>query len=243
MIQLNMYKYSQFFIKLFELFFPEKCSVCNKNISYLENSICAVCKNEIFMLDKNRCLVCSGKIIRSKCSICSNRYIYFDKNISIFLYTDIIKLMIHSFKFKSNLRIGQYFSNIIAIKIKEMGVDVDYITAVPMTKKRKQKRGYNQAEVIAKKVAKIINLEYKKLLIEHEKITAQKTLTYNERFLNALDRYAPKKKIDIGDKNIIIIDDVFTTGATINECSRILKKMGARQVFSLTIAFVDIEID
>jgi len=110
-----------------------------------------------------------------------------------------------------------------------------------MNRIKKWERGFNQSELIAKWLSETLNKPYLPLLKEKSHYKTQKTLSYRERFLNILDRYKILNIKKISSKNILIIDDVFTTGATINECARIIKSFGGANVYSLTIARADIK--
>ena len=110
-----------------------------------------------------------------------------------------------------------------------------------MNRVKKWERGFNQSELIAKRLSATLNKPYLSILKEKSSYKTQKTLGYRERFLNIMDRYKIQNIKKIKGKNILIIDDVFTTGATINECARIIKSFGAENVYSLTIARADIK--
>ena len=113
---------------------------------------------------------------------------------------------------------------------------IDLVTFVPMNVTKKWKRGYNQSQLFAKEFSKKHKIRLLKTLIENKNSGIQREMSYSERFLNVIGRYKIYKKSRIKDKNILLIDDIFTSGATINECARILKKNGSKSVFIITIA-------
>jgi ComF family protein len=102
--------------------------------------------------------------------------------------------------------------------------------------KKKWKRGYNHSEDISKVLSGLLKKPYRELLYEKRKRGGQKFLGYRERFLNIINRFGVKKDADFSGRRILLVDDIFTTGATINECARVLRSKGALEVFSLTIA-------
>ena len=113
----------------------------------------------------------------------------------------------------------------------------DIIGAVPIHKKRKDERGYNQSELIAKELAKSIpNLEYKKILTKTKNNKRQSELNKEERIQNVKDVYEIQNKPIIKNKKIVLFDDIYTTGNTVNECSRVLKENGAKEVLAITLA-------
>ena len=103
------------------------------------------------------------------------------------------------------------------------GLDYDLITSVPMNRKKKWERGFNQSELIAMYLSRKMHREYIPLLSEKYGARTQRNLRYKERFLNVINRYRVKNPDLVKGKILLLIDDVFTTGATINECARILK--------------------
>jgi ComF family protein len=111
------------------------------------------------------------------------------------------------------------------------------VTFVPVSRKRRRERGYNQAELIARSFGRSVGVQVKGLLAVSGEGN-QKRMHYHERFLNMVGRFSGTTGLRPG-MSVLLVDDVFTTGATVNECARILKKMGASSVFSLTIARVD----
>ena len=113
----------------------------------------------------------------------------------------------------------------------------DIICAVPIHKKRKAERGYNQSELIARELAKSIpNIKYKNLLIKTKNNKRQSDLKKLERAKNVINVYEMQNRQIIANKRIVLVDDVYTTGNTVNECSRILKQSGAKEILVITLA-------
>ena len=223
------------FINAFiDLFFPTSCIVCRKPVTHQDNHICKECF-ETIKISTDKCPVCSGLLEDGKCAFCTERKVYIDKNICCFDYEDAVRKLMSGYKFRGYKRIAKVF-NLLFVKF---GIDVpkaDVITCVPMTPKKIWKRGYNQSEIFAKELSKQYRIKYLKLLAESKKALAQHDLNITERFFNILGRYTVLKKSRISGKSIILVDDIFTTGATINECARVLKEAGADKVFSIIIA-------
>ena len=121
--------------------------------------------------------------------------------------------------------------------IKAYQYQIDCIIAVPISMKRFWERGYNQADLIAKFLAKKINKKQLKfVLVKTKNNNKQSTLDFQERMLNVSQVYKVFQKNKIKDKTILLIDDIFTTGATVNECSRILKENGAKKIIVAVVA-------
>ena len=168
----------------------------------------------------------------------SKKY-YFDKALSIFKYNKDIATVIHLFKFRNKFILSEFLASFLLEKINEFNDKIDYIAPVPIHKKKLQIRGYNQTVLLTNEFVKhgytnIIN----DLLIKSVQTKAQSELNYSDRVKNLTKSFILNSKyIDtIKGKNILIIDDVFTTGSTANECAKILKRFKANKVFVLTLA-------
>ena len=223
-----------FIYALTDLFSPKFCVVCKTPIVYQDNHICEECLKSI-NIAADRCPICSGSLENGKCVFCSEREVYIDRNICCFDYEGAIKKLMAGYKFRGYKRIAKVFSLLFYNSVSDFP-QADMITSVPMAKKKVWKRGYNQSEIFARELAKLYKLKYSKLLKESKTALVQRELNLTERFFNILGRYAVLKKSYILGKKIILVDDVFTTGATINECARVLKEAGAEKIFSITIA-------
>ena len=122
-------------------------------------------------------------------------------------------------------------------KICEQIKKYDIIIPVPISKKRLKERGYNQSALIAKEIANYLKIEYnEKVLIKIKDNIAQSILEGKDRELNVKDVYKVKDFEKIKNKKILVIDDIYTTGSTVNECSRILKINGAKDIGVFIIA-------
>jgi ComF family protein len=144
--------------------------------------------------------------------------------------------MIFSLKQGTHPELGRFLGRAAADEVMKL-FHPDLVTFVPVSAKRKRERGYNQAEIIARSLGRSIKKPVRDSLRVRESGN-QKSMHYNERFLNMIGRFCGEGDSCLG-RSVLLVDDVFTTGATVNECARILKKMGASSVFSLTIARVD----
>ena len=207
------------------LIFPQCCLTCGK-ISH--KIICQKCKNNI------------EKHAIYKIQSTENRKFYFENQIYIFNYENYIRNLILSYKFHDKSYLYKIFAEIIIKneKIYSFLKKYDIMTQVPIHKKRKKQRGYNQSELIAKEIAKNIeNISYEKnILIKNKNTLPQSTLNKNERYKNVQGVYEIINKERIENKKIILFDDIITTGNTANECAKILKENGAKEVLLLTIA-------
>ena len=221
-----------------DILFPMYCISCGISISNRSNCVCESCFSKISPV-VGGCEYCSGRIVDGRCTVCSDRMWYIDKNICVAEYSGVMKEVVKHYKFHKRKRIYKRFTKQIADVIDSSDMHFDFVTPVPMNSRKKWERGFNQSELLAGSVARLYGKQCRSVLREKNATGSQKEMGYRERFLHILDRYEVNRDDVVKDKSVLLIDDVLTTGATINECGRILKNAGAFQVFSVTIARAD----
>lgn len=218
---------------ILSIIYPNRCIGCGEILKAGNNRwVCDDCRYHFEIRDYKKCNVC-GRIIyhRGNCRICNSEKIYFDKGYSVFEYKEAVRNAIREFKYKGMFRYGEFFGKIMAEYAKNnIKTKFDYVTAVPLHCKRYRSRGYNQSEILAKAVAEALGAEYKELLIRHINTKPQNSLDRKERIKNIKGAFLIKDEISVANKNILIIDDIFTTGSTVNECSKVLKSNKASKV-------------
>lgn len=169
---------------------------------------------------------------------CKSKPPFFKKAVSAFLYEDGIPVLISKFK---NGR--PHLKELFADKIAECLIgfpEIDCITYVPLTKKSAYKRGYNQSKLLAKSLSKRIQTPAICGAIKRVKSgKAQKGLTGEQRIENVKGAFKVVKLDKFKDKNVLLVDDVLTTGSTVDEICRILLKARARDVYVATVASVE----
>lgn len=210
---------------MLDLIYPPVCGICGKiNKKYL----CTKCIQNLKSYEIN-------KIENYK----NDKNKYFDYAIKTFRYENIIRSKIIDYKFNEKAYLSKTFQKMITKneKIYRFLKKYDIILYVPMFKKRKLERGYNQTELIAKELSKNLGIDIEKNnLIKIKDTKKQSTLTKLERADNVKNVFAIQKPDRIINKNIIIFDDIYTTGSTLNECSKMLKISGAGEIAVITIA-------
>ncbi|MDO5708150.1 MAG: ComF family protein [Andreesenia angusta] len=239
------------FESLIDLIYRQKkiCYICGEYNPFIEKNLCGKCRSRYSLYDKDICSICGRKIELEEnaigkehsCFQCiSNRNIY-DGGIAVFNYSKNIKKLIAEFKYEEELYLKEFFAYEMANRIKSTDIyqDIDFIISVPMSINRLKTRGYNQADILAELVSKFLNIPYEDSLLKKiDKEKSQKGLSRIQRIRNIKDSFIINKgrDEDIYKKNILIIDDVYTTGTTVNEISRVLKKKNADKVYFLTLA-------
>lgn len=209
-----------------DLIYPPVCGFCNEI-------------NNKFLCDNCRDRLNSMKI--SKIDDYKNVPVYFDEHFYMFKYEREIRDYIINYKFDEKSYMFESFAKLVQdddVFTDSFINKYDCIISVPIHKKRFKQRGYNQSELIAKEIGKICGKPYcKNVLIKKKNIVAQSTLDKLERVRNIKDAFELEPELSIiKGKRIAIFDDVFTTGATVNECAKVLKENGVDFVGIFTIA-------
>ena len=208
-------------------------------LNYIYPPVCGICGR----LDKNYLCKKCEKILESqaKFKIENGQDLNknFENHLYIFKYEGIIRKTILNYKFKEKSYIHMTLVKFLLKNEKFFKIlkSYDTILPVPISRKRKNTRGYNQSELIGKELSKNIKVEcITDCLFKNKNIIEQSKLNREERQKNIQGVYILKNKERLNNKKIILIDDIYTTGSTVNECCKILKKAKPRKIDVLTIA-------
>ena len=228
---------------ILDLIYPPKCMICDDIIQIKEPKwICKSCVGILEYVSEPICEKCGVPTEEEKslCTSCVNKDFSFCRNYSPYEYEGAVRAIIHKFKYGNNPQFGKGFAKLIVDKYgKEFFSEIDILIGVPMHKKKIRKRGFNQADILATEIGKLTGVESsKKVLIRKKNTKAQSSLTPRARRNNLKDAFEVNKNIDIKSKNIMIVDDIYTTGSTLEACSAILLKNGAKVVNGLTLSVV-----
>ncbi|MEG1528599.1 MAG: ComF family protein [Clostridia bacterium] len=198
------------------------CKDCLKLLSYNNGKTCDNCGTAIYG-------------ISNYCSKCGKRECYFKRAYSPLIFEGEVQRLMHSFKFGGRSSYALPFAKLLADYFACLNLDIDLVTSVPMHEIDKKERGYNQSYLLASSFCDILGLKYVQTLEKIKQTQPQEKLNYVERMRNLNNAFQLIDKNIIKDKNILLIDDVLTTGATANECSRIFSKANAT-TYVLTLA-------
>ena len=205
-----------------KLFSSGGCYICHRDLK-LKNGICPQCLSSMNLINKE----------------IGERFPYLDAAYFLMEYTNLSRQVIKRMKYKEEVYFAKVFGDFMVdfIKIQELMGKIDCITFVPMTKKKKIFRGYNQSELIAKRISNKLDLACENLLVKTREGKDQIGLNSQERFSNVKNSFQSSSQAF--GKRILLVDDVFTTGSTIMDCSRALKQARAEQVIALVITKAD----
>ena len=245
----------QIFNLFLDFIYPENisCILCDKPIKITNTySLCKDCFKELHFI-KDGCIKCGKPIIYHSlekqdiegCSYCFNKSFYFDKSISCIEYNDISKQLILGLKYKNKTYISKYISNIIKEKLELENIKFDYILFVPLHKNRLRERGFNQSEKIANKLGELLNIPVLDCIDRVKNTKKLYKLNKEDREKELKNGFTVKENINlIKNKKVILIDDIFTTGSTANEISKVLKINSADSIciFTLLTTCVDVYV-
>lgn len=216
--------------RILNFIFPPKCILCGQVLSADTCiCICAVCMNDL-EFDSWRFTKIDDKNIR---------YNYIDGILSLCLYKGKIKKSLHRYKFSNKSQYFRTYGRLLSERLKNTVEfnDIDMIIAVPLHKNRERERGYNQAKLISKVISKETGIPDRSYVLSRVRDTAaQRLLSRSERQRNVLDAFKVIEPQKVRDKAVLLVDDILTTGNTINECSKVLKTHGAKKVYGIVIA-------
>ena len=217
-----------------------KCIVCDAEIEDDNKySICYDCIRNLPFNNQNVCERCGEKIddLAKFCNSCKNNNDrHFDKARAVFNYTDEIVNLIHNMKFNQKRYIARYLSEYLLDEFERHNWKIDVIVPIPMSEKRRKEREYNQSEELCyafKQNGYNVDFEH---FIKAVDTPHQTNLTKKERMKNLKNSFAVIDKSVFKNKNVLVIDDVYTTGSTMEEASAVIKKAGAKEVYCLTVA-------
>jgi len=160
----------------------------------------------------------------------------FDKSLALFEYRDKTKALINDFKYHNKSYLYKMFGYQMVKFLKDTGVtNIKAVVPVPIHQSKELKRGYNQSELLASYISFNLGLPMLKLVKRNRDTTPQSRLEGYARWNNMAGAFDIREGLPVPDK-ILLVDDIYTTGATVNECSKVLKQNGAEEIICLAIA-------
>lgn len=220
---------------------PPRCLSC-KELAFGADGFCAPCFNKLNFITMPQCQICGYALAiliaeNMICGKCSFEKPVYDKARSLLKFDQNIQKLIHNFKYYDNTSAAEIFAKLIYTKYKTELFDIDYIIPVPMHKLKRLLRMYNQAQILAKELSVISNKPLRSDILIKTKFTrSQARLSKIERQRNLTGSMKAASNINLKNKSVLIVDDVMTTGSTVSKCAKLLKTIGAKKIYVVTIA-------
>lgn len=225
------------------LMFPKniKCIICDKELSKNTHyALCESCFNGLPKNNKKTCQKCGQPILNTSathCLACKTDPPKFTQSFSPLLYKAPVTNLIKQFKYDNKKYLAETLGNFLVQEYIERNLNCDIVVPVPLHEKRLKQRGFNQAELLANQLNVKLNIEVNSNILTRVKNTKTQTvLSKEERQDNVSDAFKVLDKQTVKNKVVLLIDDVYTTGSTLNECAKVLFKAGAKKVYAITLS-------
>jgi len=223
---------------------PPQCHCCEKFLEEGQQGICPDCLSKIRWIEPPLCTLCgvpflSSEVENHPCGACLTRGKYFTMARAVGYYEGPLREAIHRWKYEEKSYLTLFFGEKLAEGFCRYWdpQSFDLIIPVPLHSKRLRERGFNQALLLVKELSRRTQIPYSKRLLQKRILTPpQVNLSGGEREKGVRGSFHIQRDEEIEGKSILLVDDVYTTGATVNECSKVLLKAGAERVDVLTIA-------
>ena len=223
-----------------ELVYPRHCPVCHEIMPYGTGKACVPCRASLSCIGEPKCRKCGKPVDQEEqeyCFDCSRQSHSYEQGTAVWLYDKKMKESIYRFKYHNKREYGDFYTEEI---MRHCGSDIqrwkaDMIIPVPLHKSKMRKRGFNQAELIARGIGESTGIPVRNdIVVRNRKTLPQKELSLKERQIN-LKRAFKILDNDVELKIIILIDDIYTTGSTVDGVAEVLLEAGASRVYYVSI--------
>lgn len=228
-------------MRLSDFLFPPRCPICDKVLAVDSNHIPhEKCQKKVFPIAEPYCLKCGKPILHSEyefCSVCATSKHHFTEGRCVFLYENALKHSMYLFKYGGRLEYANWY---VSSTVQMYGdwvkkIHPDLILPVPMYYKKRRKRGYNQAEVYGRLLGKVLGIPCIPSLASRVRdTTPQKELSLEQRKKNLRNAFHISENV-VEYRRILLVDDIYTTGSTLDSLSVALRELGVKNIFFLCI--------
>lgn len=237
--------------------FPRRCAGAIETSAHCEIwcdvLFCAACATTLHRVEAPLCACCGAPIVNIHaakiCKECrDNRYHTappFEAARAVFDYSGAIRSAIHKLKYDGKTALAAPLAGFLIEFLQTSSTrcceidEIDLITTVPLHRWRQWRRGFNQSELLSREVGRHLKKPSREVLRRTRLTPPQVEMSREERLQNVRNVFATRENCDLKGATILLIDDVYTTGATLKECAQVLKNAGAQKIFALTLARAD----
>lgn len=216
-----------------------KCLICNKEIvSDKKFCLCDKCLSELPKIVGNVCERCGEPINTDSkfCVHCKKELPVFTKCVSPFVFEGEVVNLVHGLKYNGHIYYAKTLSNLMLKTVLESNLEFDVVIPVPLNLRREGTRGFNQSELLCSGFSDAGYNVDSSIVVRSKNTATQTFLSKTERKQNVENAFKVLNKSKVKGKNILVVDDVYTTGATINAIAQVLKNAGAKNVYGVTFA-------
>ncbi len=223
-----------------DLLYPAvpKCCICGRKGAA---AACETCMASLDYLQGVTCLHCGKQLneqyIDNICPDCKGGCFYYDRAFSCFAYKGMGRELIYKFKYEGKTQLSRVIAGLMQERLINEGLKIDAIVPVPMHENNLKERGFNQSYLISRELAARLGKPVADCLKRTRETQKQYNLDKTQRYLNIIGAFSGKLLYNIDKyKSILLVDDIYTTGSTVNECSKVLKGLGATNIYVITAA-------
>lgn len=226
-----------------EILYPSTCAICGQVPDRTNDEkvyACEKCIKKLLYIESPRCLKCGKPVDNDEteiCYDCSRTKHLYSQGVGVWAYTNEIKQSIYRFKYHNKREYGEFYGQEIKKQYGSIiqGWGADVLVPVPLHKSKLRKRGYNQAEIIAVSLGEKMGIPVAPdVLCRKKKTSAQKELNDKERLKNLENAFIITDN-DVKYNKVILVDDIYTTGTTIDACARVLMEAGVKEVYYVSL--------
>ncbi len=220
--------------------YPRRCPVCHEIVSPVGRLICPDCEKKVSFVKEPTCLRCGKEIAAAEieyCYDCSRQERSFVGGVALAVYNDVMRASIRQFKNKGRIEYADWYAKALWERYGEQlkRLKPDTLVPVPVHRSRRSERGYNQAQELARRLAKYMGIPvWPGALVRRKKTVAQKYLGLGERERNLEGAFGPGRQ-PVKGAAVFLVDDIYTTGNTAQACTRVLLEAGAESVFLVNV--------
>lgn len=228
---------------LLSLFFPPHCAQCGADTSP-GCHLCETCGSEVRRIQPPFCYRCSEPFYGAidgefQCPNCADRKLHFECAVAPYLSRGVVREFIHRFKYNQHRYLRLPLGDWLAAALDDDRLKrqpFDLIIPVPLHSARLRERGFNQAELLGELLARRAGVPCRNLLQRTRYTTTQTRLAREDRMENLRNAFLVRQSSSVNNRHLLLVDDVFTTGSTVDECARVLRQAGAASVRVATVA-------
>lgn len=224
---------------ILSFFYPHTCPFCGKVL--LKEGCCDACRTRIHYVRQPKCMRCGKPIANEQkeyCRDCEKKERSFEQGYGLWLHEGAVRQAVYQFKYRNRRVFASYFAGELLKEYEDVirKWKISLIIPIPLSKKRRRKRGYNQAELVAAAMSENLGIPMDQTgLVRIKDTRPQNMLEPVQRSQNIRHAFVWGKR-EKPAENVLLIDDIYTTGNTINSAAKVLRMAGARKVYFLTIS-------
>jgi len=227
-------------MRILDIIYPRRCPICNGIVGGKKTRACSDCMGKLSIIKEPRCKKCSKQLENNQdeyCFDCHHKKHYFDEGYAVLRYDEQMQKSMAYFKFHGRPEYGEFYAELLVRAARQIieRWQVGVLLPVPIHRARRNIRGYNQTEIIGRVLSRELSIPIHTNLIKRVKNTkAQKQLNIDERKKNVQNAFIARAEVGQYEC-VLIIDDIYTTGSTIDEMAKELRAKGVKKVFFLTV--------